>query len=262
LICELSQDKQWRYVNSKDNPADDASRGSNIEPFLKLLRWLKGPQFLEKEETDWHEIPERLGQIPLDDPAVKREVSANIVSVDTNPTSMLVEHYSSWNRLKQGIVWILRIRALLLLLQERKRAASGNMSPEWTKLKSLKEKMKHPRIESGAQELSVEDIREAEKSINRFEQKCYLSQELAHLEKGIQVKASSSICKINPILDEGMLRVGGRISRLAMPIEMKNQINLPKGSHISILVLRDIHQSWAFWKKSYAPHTESKILVA
>ena len=84
--------------------------------------------------------------------------------------------------------------------------------------------------------------REAEKSINRFEQKCYLSQELAHLEKGIQVKASSSICKLNPILDEGMLRVGGRISRLAMPIEMKNPIILPKGSHISMLVLRDIHQ--------------------
>ena len=122
--------------------------------------------------------------------------------------------------------------------------------------------MKYLKIEAGAQELSVEDIREAENSIIRFEQRCYLSQGLAHLEKGIQVKASSSICKQNPILDEGMLRVGGRISRLAMPIEMKNQINLPKGSHISILVLRDIHQSWAFWKKSYAPHTESKILVA
>ena len=53
LICELSQDKLWRYVNSKDNPADDASCGLNIEPFLKSVRWLKGPQFLEKEETDW-----------------------------------------------------------------------------------------------------------------------------------------------------------------------------------------------------------------
>ena len=79
------------------------------------------------------------------------------------------------------------------------------------------------------------------------------------MKKGIQVKASSSICKINPILDEGMLRVGGQISRLAMLIEMKNLIILPKGSHISILVLCDI---CAFWKKSYALHTESKILVA
>ena len=105
---------------------------------MKSVRWLKGAQFLEMEETDWPEIPERLGQIPLDDPEVKREVSANIVSVDTNPTSMLIEYYSSWNRLKKGIAWILRMRALLLLLQERKRAASGNLSPDWTKLKSLK----------------------------------------------------------------------------------------------------------------------------
>ena len=234
LICELSQDKQWRHVNSKDNPADDASRGLNIEPFLESVRWLKGPQFLEKEDTDWPEIPERLGQIPPDDPEVKKEVSVNIVSVDTNPTSMLIEYYSSWNRLKRGIAWMLRIRALLILLRDR--------SPELTKFKSLKERMKHLKMEARAQELSVEDIREAEKSIIRFEQRRFLPQDFAHLEKGMQVKASSSICKLNPTLDEGMLRVGGRISRLAMPLEMKNPIILPKGSRISMLVLLDIHQ--------------------
>ena len=109
LICELSQDKQWRYVNSKDNPADDASRGLNIEPFLKSVRWLKGAQFLEMEETDWPEIPERLGQIPLDDPEIKKEVFANIVSVDTNPTSMLIEYLpimqqrSKWHNPKQNL---------------------------------------------------------------------------------------------------------------------------------------------------------------
>ena len=39
-ILENSQSEQWRYVESKDNPADDGSRGVQSE------RWLNGPEFL------------------------------------------------------------------------------------------------------------------------------------------------------------------------------------------------------------------------
>lgn len=102
--------------------------------------------------------------------------------------------------------------------------------------------MNQLKVAYGAQNLSVENFREAEKSITRFEQKCYFSQELALLEHGRQVEASSSICKLDPIVDERMLRVGGRISKLAMPIDLKNPIILPKDSHISKLILQHIHQ--------------------
>ena len=49
-IRETSSPSQWRYVNSAQNPADDASRGLSAEALLKNQRWLRGPEFLWKSE--------------------------------------------------------------------------------------------------------------------------------------------------------------------------------------------------------------------
>lgn len=48
--------------------------------------------------------------------------------------------------------------------------------------------------------------------------------------------------KLDPILDNGILRVGGRINKTAMPVHQKNPIILPQGSHISNLILQHIHR--------------------
>ncbi|KAM3850000.1 E3 ubiquitin-protein ligase TRIM11-like, partial [Diretmus argenteus] len=87
-----------------------------------------------------------------------------------------------------------------------------------------------------------QDLDEAEKAIISFEQRQHFKLELALLDIGKQVKASSSIRKLDPIVDKGILRVGGRISKVAMPLEVKNPIILPKDTHISKLILRHIHQ--------------------
>lgn len=97
------------------NPADDASHGLNVEPFLKSTRWRKGTEYLERE--DWPEIPKKLEHIPPDDPEVKKYVFANSGGIEEkNPTNLLIEYYSSWSRLQRGVAWILKWRGLLLLL--------------------------------------------------------------------------------------------------------------------------------------------------
>jgi hypothetical protein len=45
MIHSGSSPSQWRYVDSKLNPADDASRGLPVEDMVKDNRWLKGPDF-------------------------------------------------------------------------------------------------------------------------------------------------------------------------------------------------------------------------
>lgn len=52
-IRETVEPSQWRHVSSKDNPADDASRGMKIGDFLKNSRWLEGPAFLWSNEEHW-----------------------------------------------------------------------------------------------------------------------------------------------------------------------------------------------------------------
>lgn len=71
VIQALSSVSQWRFVDSKLNPADDASRGLNIEAFLNSKRWINGPDFLSHNETQWPPIPEILqNSIPSDDPEI------------------------------------------------------------------------------------------------------------------------------------------------------------------------------------------------
>lgn len=95
--------------------------------------------------------------------------------------------------------------------------------------------------ERGTQNLSVEDMEEAERAIVCFEQRRYFSHEFTCLEHGKTLSSRSTIRKLDPIFDNGILRVGGRINKSAMPVHQKNPIILPKGAHISNLILQHIH---------------------
>jgi hypothetical protein len=68
-------------VNTKDNPADDASRGLNADQMTKEdeNRWLKGPAFLWKNAEAWPTLP-YLSEIPNEDAEVKRDKQAYVGS--------------------------------------------------------------------------------------------------------------------------------------------------------------------------------------
>jgi len=62
------------------------------------------------------------------------------------------------------------------------------------------------------------------------------------LQKGASnVKKGSSIYRLDPVLDNGILRVGGRLRRTAMPEERKHPAILDKNHHVSSLILRHFH---------------------
>ena len=46
VIQNLSNVNDWRYVPTKDNPADCASRGLMPEQLVNYELWWKGPQWL------------------------------------------------------------------------------------------------------------------------------------------------------------------------------------------------------------------------
>ena len=50
LIRDHSSPSQWKYVDSTENPADDASRGLEGLALIARQRWLQGPGFLWKPE--------------------------------------------------------------------------------------------------------------------------------------------------------------------------------------------------------------------
>ena len=90
-------------------------------------------------------------------------------------------------------------------------------------------------------ELTVEDLQEAERCIDYCEQRKAFQQEINSLKQGHPCVKTSTLCKLDPIMDQDILRVGGRLNKMALPSEMKNPIILPKNSHISRLILQQIH---------------------
>ncbi len=127
-IRDASNVSQWRYVNTKDNPADDASRGRKVDDLVTGSRWIEGPSFLWKPERYWPESIMEIG-IPADDPEVKRDVTVNaVVAKDaSNATDQLITYFSEWRKLKVTVAWFLKIkRALLRLSQRRKQLQTSD----------------------------------------------------------------------------------------------------------------------------------------
>ena len=89
----------------------------------------------------------------------------------------------------------------------------------------------------------LEDLKKAELAILYYVQHQAFPNELRTLAGKLHVTRCSYIRKLDPILDSvGLLRVGGRLNRSCMPVESKHPIILPKNHHVSLLILRQIHQ--------------------
>lgn len=67
----------------------------------------------------------------------------------------------------------------------------------------------------------MEDLAEAERSLLSYIQRKSFRDEVTSLQKSQPVKRSSRIYKLDPILQNGIIRVGGRLSKLAMPEKQK-----------------------------------------
>ena len=55
------------------------------------------------------------------------------------------------------------------------------------------------------------------------------------------VKKSSSVFSLDPVLIDGVLRVGGRLRCALLPQDAKHQIILPKNHHVTNLIVRHFH---------------------
>ncbi|XP_077865856.1 uncharacterized protein LOC144352901, partial [Saccoglossus kowalevskii] len=109
ICCESPEGtdvSQWRYVNTKDNPADYASRGLRVDDTIHRERWLNGPGFLWNPQSQWPRCDVSM-VITCDDPEVKREVNTVIVSRTDSGVDRILSYFSSWMKLKVEVAWIL-----------------------------------------------------------------------------------------------------------------------------------------------------------
>ncbi|XP_071088902.1 uncharacterized protein [Haliotis cracherodii] len=227
VIHEGSSPSQWKYVDTQNNPADEASRGLSIDAFLKDTRWLSGPKFLWEDEEMWPQQTHILTDIPKKDVELKKVARVNLIdySKPCKEIDSLISHYSDWFALKKAIAWVLRIREVLLDRSQKKKAG---LAPQ----------------QSMPVVLTVKDLENAEKAIVCYVQQQDFSSELERLNsnKELDLNKGSPISKLDPFVEDGVLRVGGRLSRANMPESSKHPLILPKKSHVSELIIRHVHR--------------------
>ena len=219
-IRELTSPDQWRHCPGKLNPADDVSRGLNMEEFLREERWLNGPTFLTECEDRWPE--NRFEVITVEDLEVKKEIYLTKLEPAATVDD-LINSSSQWVDTLRKIAWLLKFI-------------------DWLKSRSVKKK---ELIENDIQKrIGPDDLERSKRHVAILVQRTVYPEEMRNLKEGKRLKASSEILKLKPIMKEDdVMRVGGRISLAPISPDAANPIILPKKHHITTLLIRHLHES-------------------
>lgn len=116
---------QWRYVPTKQNPADLASRGVSAKRLKESDLWWFGPKFLKADQQNWPEnkvSPDsKNGQVED-----KKQVTTCMCSAKTLLTPYTEDwrldpkRYSNWTRLLRVTAYVLRfVNNCILKTEER-----------------------------------------------------------------------------------------------------------------------------------------------
>jgi transposase InsO family protein len=214
-IREGSDPSQWRYVNTRHNPADFASRGLKAHELIDNKLWREGPEFLLKNKSEWPEQPALIQKLSDNDPEVRKEQVVYAVQSTKNlvedAMNRMYSRYSTFYRLKRAIAWILRVKQLLL-----------------TKCRGLQLPNMHTS-------LSVLEVQSAENEIWKLVQ-AESFPDLYH-EPNKSLKRSDFMHRLEPQMVNGLLRLGGRLPT--------HQIILPKNHIVVELLIKQCHEQSA-----------------
>ena len=207
-IKQLTRPEQWHYVPSNMNPADHASRGMSTSE-ITTTRWLTGPAFLWKKEPETPNQPKF--ELQAGDPEVRTKTTLATQAAIPFDWNARLTHCSTWDH---------AIRAVARVGRWRK--GSKTQEP-----------------------LSVEELEKAEMIVIKGLQAQTFLQERTHLSENVTLPKSSSLHQLDPIVQDSLIRVGGRLKHASMPNHERHPVVLPKRGHVTNLIIDHCHKRTA-----------------
>ena len=241
-IRESSTPDQWRYIATKENPADESSRGLSPQDLLDNSRWLNGPAFLWEQELPPKCEKEVDSILPPNDPEVKKvQVLTTVVREESMATiPARLKYFSDWHRAKKAIAVCLKFKALLQGLSKKQHSKEEKQRPFYKT--PLVDELRHAELEiikSIQKEVYTEEI----KILQSLKLYGVVTDRTLARTRNTSMKKTSSLYRLDPFLDEnGVLRVGGRIKRALVPFDVKHPIILPSKNHVTALLVRHHHE--------------------
>ncbi|KAL0861558.1 hypothetical protein ABMA27_009065 [Loxostege sticticalis] len=196
--------ENYYHVAGCENPSDCLSRGMLPSQLVSHDLWWNGPSWIRNPPSEWPVkpfTPSNAGQLP----ELRAKVLTATVQCEPLILNELAQRISSWDKLLRIVVYILRF--------------IKKVSPS-----------------SGI----VNNLMTAEKAVVRSVQRVHFAEDIKALTK--DKLPSKKLQSLFVFLDEdGLLRIGGRLSNSDLPFEAKHPLLLPKHDPVVDLLIDHSH---------------------
>ena len=127
-------------MQTKMNPADDASRGISVEDLTDKSRWINGPSFLWQSKETWQVNSTENLKIEDDDVELKKIVQSHsvIVKESCGICELIFSKFSSWTKLKKAVSWMLRFKHWLIMKSKLPASTLSSVSKGKLKVEEVK----------------------------------------------------------------------------------------------------------------------------
>ena len=240
-MAAASEEKEWRHVDSANNPADYCSRGLHAHEKEKWQTFHRGPEFLWMGREKWP-TQTTLTQTPT-------VTAMAISSRKKNEYPPLLEIYKlaqtadSWHAKLRRVASFYRIISRWRTVAAARSGArvAGNPRPSFPplSLKNLDWQFAEEKILKAVQRFHFDD-EILNISANALSTKAWKKQ---RKDKKDLKAISSKLLALNPFLaDDGYLRVGSRLVKSELDDATKAPVILPKGDHSVRAIIRYLHE--------------------
>ena len=191
----------WRYVSTKMNPANLASRGLHIQQLLNCTLWWQGLEWLALSPEDWPRRPD------INPSREFPELKSTVLLIQQPaPTFHLWKRFSSFHKLVAVVAWIRRFIA------------------NACKVEVVKE-----------DRLTSSEINSAKNKVISLSQLQLYHTEVNKLPHGKPIPINSSIYSLCPLKgQDGLLRVCGRLNNASVATHVKHLIILSNHHPLSV----------------------------
>jgi len=183
------------HIEGIRNPADCLSRGLTPAQLVNHPLWLLGPSWITLPENEW---PLLLST--LDVSAINKNSDVFIAKEypdENHPLLNLFERLSSWPKILRITVWVLRFLKIIPCKKV----------------------------------VTADDLQKAELVLIKLVQLKHFNMEIKNLKLNKDV--SRNFQKLRPFLQDGLLRVGGRIEKASLSVTKKHPIILSAKSQFT-----------------------------
>ena len=187
--------EDWNYIPTDLNIADVLSRGILLENPDVLSSWFTGPNFMkeassiynfESSENDRNTTEAATANLYQELNAYTSEVKSAVTN--TSRLTIFWEYYSSWNKIKRHVAWIVKLKA------------------NWLKWKRKEKKRENFNF------VTCEELLKSETYLLKMSQEESYPSELKSLLLNDNVHKSSTLVPLNPTLNnQSLICVGGRV---------------------------------------------------